>query len=269
MRTPRGHHTLGAILAAVAVVVAACAGDEARETAPPDDLDDAWRFSHGSGPDGEIPVADDDHRPTLTIDGSDWGGQVCNHYSTNADVDGTDVTLDGVVATEMACVNGGIMESEAAYLDAFARVEGVEVVAERLVLRGDEVELVYEREEPEPDTPLTGTTWQLESLVPGDGPDAAVSSAADPAELRFDGDGTMTASTGCRELAGPYHLDMEQLDLTEVGIDDAECDDDHLVDQDEHVEATLLSGTAIRFEIEGDRLELTAPTGRGLHYRAE
>lgn len=252
--------------AAVLLGAAACADVEPDTTAP-SSLEGDWVLEAGDGPSGPIDIVEG-HRPTLTIDGERWRGQVCNIYDTTVAIDGSTVSFDGVSRTEMACMNGGIMESEDAYLDAFGAVSSFEVADDGLRLVGQDVALDYQRVEPTPDVPLVGTTWQLESLVDGDQPDSGVTQAREAATFRLDEDGTLLASTGCRELTGPYRLEGDTLELGEVGSDDVTCEDAHLVGQDSHVEATLLADQPVRASVDGDRLELVAPSGRALHYRA-
>lgn len=256
--------------AAVLAVLAGCAGDGspgAADGPDPQALDGDWILTEGSGADGEIPIPDDTS-PTLTIDGDDWGGQACNHYGATVDVSGNEVQVGETFQTDMACMPQELMEAEAAYLTAFQQVTSVEVVDDQLVLRGEDVELVYAAVEAEADAGLTGTSWQLESLVHGDGPDGAVSQAMEPVELHLDDDGHVDAATGCRAIGGPYHLDGDRLDLTEAASDGHECEDDALADQDAHILEVLLDRDGVTYTIEGSRLELTSSDGLGLHYRA-
>jgi heat shock protein HslJ len=103
-----------------------------------------WVLRSGSGPGGPIELVDG-HVPTLTVDGEEWGGSVCNHYGATVSSAGDgQVRVGDLFQTEMACLADGAMEAEAAYLEAFAAVTGYERGEDRLVLRGPDVELVYD-----------------------------------------------------------------------------------------------------------------------------
>jgi heat shock protein HslJ len=103
-----------------------------------------WVLQHGWGPDEAVPVLAD-HPITLVIEADRWSGKApCNTYTAVATVDEGRVTLPPAIATTlMACLDDGVMEAERAYLDAFARVDGLLRAGDRLVLRGPGVELVY------------------------------------------------------------------------------------------------------------------------------
>jgi heat shock protein HslJ len=152
------------LLIAVALLLAGCAGlgpGAGEDTGPPDG---DWELADGTGPDGPIELVEG-HVPTLTIDGEDWGGTVCNSYGATVRVDGAELTVTELMHTEMACTPDEAMRSEAAYFDALQGAETYDVSTGMLVLRGPEVELVFDPVEPEPDADLEGTAWRLEAIV--------------------------------------------------------------------------------------------------------
>jgi heat shock protein HslJ len=255
--------TLTRLVAALALVLAACgdAGTGAAEGSGTPDGE--WVLVEGVGPSGPIERVEG-HVPTLTIDGEDWGGTVCNHYSAAVVIDGDEVTVEGVGGTEMACLADGAMESEAAYYAALSQVERYRRADDRLELEGPDVELVYDAVVPEPDAELEGTTWRLDALVEGGGPDGSVSSVLEEPTLELAG-GQVTGDTGCNQFGGSYELEGErlrvgQLDQTLIGCDEA------LSAQETHVIGVLQADPTVR--IEGPTLVLTAEDERGLIYRA-
>jgi heat shock protein HslJ len=231
------------------------------EGAGPPDGD--WVLADGTGPDGTIELVEG-HVPTLSIDGEDWGGTVCNSYGATVQVDGSELTITELMHTEMACMPDAAMRSEAAYFDAFQRAETYDASTGVLVLRGPEVELVYDPVEPEPDADLEGTAWRLESIVEGAGPDGSVSSVLGEPTLELDGD-RLGGDTGCNSFGGDYEIDGDrlrvgQIDQTLMGCDDA------MTAQERHVLGVLQSDPT--WVIAGPTLELEADDGRGLVYRA-
>jgi heat shock protein HslJ len=106
------------------------------------------------------------------------------------------------------------MASERAYLDAFRQVDRYEQDGDRLVLRGEGVELVFAKPAPEPEVALVDTTWVLTALIEGAGPDGAVSSVVGEPTLGFRTDGTFHAATGTEVAAT-----IDGASLTLVGED--------------------------------------------------
>jgi heat shock protein HslJ len=252
------------LLSVLALLLAGCGapGVGVGEGAAPPDGD--WVLADGTGPDGPIELVEG-HVPTLSIDGEDWGGTVCNSYGATVQVDGSELTITELMHTEMACMPDEAMRSEAAYLDAFQRAETYDASAGVLVLRGPEVELVYDPVEPEPDADLEGTTWRLDSIVEGAGPDGSVSSVLGEPTLELDGD-RLGGDTGCNSFGGDYELDGDrlrvgQIDQTLIGCDDA------LTSQERHVLGVLQSDPT--WAVAGPTLELQADDGRGLTYRTD
>jgi len=131
---------LALVLATLALV--ACGAQVSGPGDPPPRGE--YRLVEGHGPDGEIPLVED-APVTLTVDDEDWGGTAaCNQYGGTVTLDGDRLEVREVLQTEMACANGTVMRSERAYLDAFMTVDRFAHDGDRLVLHGDEVELVFE-----------------------------------------------------------------------------------------------------------------------------
>jgi heat shock protein HslJ len=250
------------LLLVLGLLLAGCGGPGPGAGEGADPPDGGWVLSDGSGPDGTIELVEG-HIPTLTIDGEDWGGTVCNSYGATVQVDGSDLTITELMYTEMACMPDEAMRSEAAYFDALQRVETYDVSTGMLVLRGPEVELIFDPVEPEPDADLEGTAWRLDAIVEGAGPDGSVSSVLGESTLEFDGE-RLGGHTGCNSFGGDYEVDGErlltgQIEQTLIGCDDA------LASQERHVLEVLQSDPA--WSIDGPTLELQADDGRGLIYR--
>lgn len=228
------------------------------------DYDGAWGLQSGHGPDGDIAVIEG--APiTLDIDGGSASGRAaCNYYGGDVTTDGSSFHLQGGSMTEMACEEA-IMEAEARYMAALMVADTISREEDTLSLTGPDAELVFEFLAPPPTASLTDTTWHLESLVHGRGPDGFVSSTY-PAELILHGDGKLEGSTGCRRLTGEWIEGGHTIDFTTFGAE-GNCPPD-LREQDDHVVGVL--GDGFTAEIEGNELTIYAARGTdGLTYSSD
>lgn len=129
------------VLMALALVGCGVDDDASQPVTEPDGR---WMLVEGEGPDGEIPLVEG-AEITLEVEGQDWSGTAaCNSYHATVEVEDGALTVHEVVHTEIACPQQGVMEAEAAYLDAFSRVEAFERGDDALELTGSGVRLVYE-----------------------------------------------------------------------------------------------------------------------------
>ena len=151
--TTRGPLRRGPLTGAVALLLAlaACAGptqpagEDDASRSDPAELDGAWELVSGVGPQGAVePV--ESHPVTLNVDGERWRGTAaCNDYDAVVTLQDDDLAMEGFAATEMACVEDGVMDSEAAYIAAFLEAEAWSLDDGRLLLEGPDTELVFHR----------------------------------------------------------------------------------------------------------------------------
>jgi heat shock protein HslJ len=254
-----------------AVLLAASCGRAADAPAPPGAApadrsahEGSWELVSGRGPDGAVPVLDR-HPITLEIDGSAANGRAaCNLYGGRVEVDGSSFTAAGMGGTDMGCAPD-VMESEARYHAALLAADRIEVAGDEMTLTGSGTELVFRRLPPVPTARLVGTTWKLESLIDGTGPDV-VAVAAAPADLTLSDDGTFSGSTGCRELTGSWSENGGEIFFDEMRADGT-CEES-LREQDSHVVGVLGDGFPV--EIEENTLTIDKPRmGKGLVYLAD
>jgi|GEM_PF-364967 len=277
----RGTAVRHQLLVVVALLLAACGG-AADPAGPVVDGDP------GASPEGSWVLVSatptiavpDTARVTLEVspEGDAWrvgGVAACNSYGGTVRTDGTTwAVADGFAVTEMGC-DGGLMDVERAYLDALLAVDAWQRTAgDELVLSGPDVELRFELLEALDPAALVGTTWLLDGLVSGTGPDGAVSSttpSADEATLRLAEDGTVEASTGCRTFTGTWVEPGDEVlldtfgqrdDSPNVGDDGTPTCDEAVLAQEDHVLSVL--GDGFRAEVDGRRLHLTSRDGLGL-----
>lgn len=229
----------------------------------PNTQEDVWLLVEGKGPEGRINASVDDI--VLEIAGNRVrGGAACNSYDGQAQIDGTRFRISDVAVTEVGCKKQ-LHRIDEAYFAALTAVDTIEREGRELTLRGSQTLLFYELVPPPPDAPLVGTSWQIDSLLYGQGPDGWVSSAT-PASLRLGDDGTMSGSTGCRPFTARWKEEGNEI-LVEEFLPSGNCEEPHDRDQDQHL--TSILGERFRFEIQGMRFEVLDEDGQvGAYYYA-
>jgi len=224
-------------------------------------LDGEWQLQAGTNQGKPIPIVAGS-RITLKIDGTQVGGSAaCNTYGGTIQINGDSIVISALSMTEMACQEN-LMAAEAAFLAALPGVTGAARDGNSLVLSGPQVELRFVLVPPLADVDLVGTTWILDSLITGE---AVSSTVGDRVTLTFSDDGTISASTGCREVTGGYTISDGQVQVTLDPYDAIGCAAPLDV-QDTHILDVLSDGFGV--SIDGDRLTLSVG-GKGLGYRAE
>lgn len=247
----------------VGSLLVAC-GSLGTPSPPPPSLavDGSWSLTAGRAPAGAVPIIED-HPITLTIRGSEVGGKAaCNHYGGRLALRGGRLALEDLSMTAMGC-EPEIATSEAAYLAALSEISAIARDGDSLLLRGEGIELRYERLADPPTADLVDTVWVLETLVIGD---VAASVSGDRATLELRTDGSLQGSTGCRSFDGQWVEQEGQILATRLTMTDEACPP-HLADQDAHVVTVV--GDGFVPTIEQDLLTLSDPGGSALVYRAE
>lgn len=249
-----------------ALILAGCgssavSGSPSRSLAAPDPVG-AWQLVSGTVDGGSLTLSED-HPITAVIDGSRISGRsACNEYGGRIEPVGGGAAIGELAGTDMACGPDEVMALEAAYLAALARVRSFEVVAGQLTMRGDGIDLRFDRQPEPPVAELVETTWSLETIFVGD---IASPPAGEPATLELRPDGTFSGGTGCRDFTGRWVVDGAQIDAPELRMGEMECPAE-LARQDSHVVSVI--GDGFVPSIEGDLLTLLDPGGVGLVYRA-
>jgi heat shock protein HslJ len=138
----------------------------------------------------------------------------CNSMGGDYRIDSGRLVFDGGWMTEMVCD-----EERAAQDDwLFRFLDAQPTIAQdgdKLTLTsGDVVIALLDAEVAEPDLPLTGTTWTVDTIVSGD----AASSVPDGAlaSLVFTDDGRVEVNTGCNTGGGTYEATNDTITVSEV-----------------------------------------------------
>jgi heat shock protein HslJ len=132
----------------------------------------------------------------------------CNSMSGSYALQGTRLTVEPLAMTDMGC-DRPLMEQDAWVAGLF---EGPVQFNGESVISGDTVLTLADRRDVSPDVPLVGTTWRLDGIGAGGGPDGSVSSVpADVrvATLRITANGRAEVFDGCNRGTGPAVVDED------------------------------------------------------------
>lgn len=219
-----------------------------------------WVLDEGTVDDRSIDVPDGS-RITLTPGQDDQvgGSSGCNGYGATVDIDGERVDFNITGGTDMGCASE-VMAAEKDYLEALPQVTHASSQDGTLHLSGPDVALTFELSEPVAIEDISGVEWRLESLVVGG---ERTPAQGEPASLVLAEDGTVSGSTGCRQLQGRYDTFGDQVNFPEFGAE-GECPPE-LQDQDSHIVTVL--GDGFRADLHGEDLRLTSDGNLGLVYR--
>ncbi|CCG05058.1 META domain-containing protein [Blastococcus saxobsidens] len=254
---------LVAVLLLAAALLTACGGGTGGPgVSGGPDLSGEWQLAEGTVDGAALPRPSGTTATLQFVAGEVRGVAFCNSYGASYRNGGTSLSVGEIGRTEMACAPD-VMAAEDAYLGALAAVDTAALDGEDLVLTGGGVELRFTPVAPVPVTELVGTRWALETLLDGE---TASSPVGETATLELFGDGTLTGSTGCRDLTGRFTIEGDVVRLTELSAGTDDCPAD-VAAQDGHVVTVL--GDGFQVSVDGDQLTLGDPDGRGLVYRAE
>jgi heat shock protein HslJ len=176
-------------------------------------------------------------------------------------VDGA-LRFEGGAMTEMGCDPPRHEQDD--WLAAFlSQNPSVLLEGSRLALTaGDTTIQLLDREEADPDRPLTGTRWRLDSIRTGD----LVASFGEgpPATLEIDDAGTVRITTGCNDGRGQVAIADGTLRFSELALTRKACADGW--GEVEQTVLAVLGADAVTYRIDAGSLWLDAGN-LGLGYR--
>lgn len=187
----------------------------------------------------------------------------CNHIGG-----GTRIERDRLVVGELETTNMGCdppRHDQDSWVAEFLRAgPAVHLSGNELVLEGAGIRIAFtDREVADPDRPLAGTVWTVDTLISGQ--TAASVPAGVRAFLSFAADGTVSGSGGCNQLGGRYTAQDGTITFTELGSTLMACTDDRGVVEGRVL--PVLNGT-VRYEIDAGHLTLTGTAGNALRLTA-
>ena len=202
----------------------------------------------------------------FVADGHRLGAQAgCNQMGGPASFEGEHLVVDDLATTEMGCDPPRHAQDD--WLARFLTSRpGWSRSGSTLTLDNGTTRIVLEdREVADPDRPLRGTKWVVDTIVDRD----TASSVPDGVEavIAFDNDNRFGGNTGCNGMGGNAIVDEAKSTITfsEVITTKMACDDDRM--RVERAVLATLEGD-ITYRIDADVLRLDGPGGHGLRLRA-
>ncbi len=183
----------------------------------------------------------------------------CN--SLGADKVSTDdgkLTVGTMGGTEMGC--DPVRHAQDEWLSTLLQDDpGWKLDADKLTLTRGTTELVLQdRETAEPDMPLDGTKWSLETVISGE--TASHSMGSEQAYFTISGE-RITGSTGCNSFQGIVSRTGDKLTFGELATTRKACAGEQAT-----LEKAILDGlkTEVTYSVESNRLKLRTADGSGL-----
>jgi heat shock protein HslJ len=203
-------------------------------------------------------------RLSFTDDGRLVASAGCNSMSGQAEVRDGRLVVAELAQTEMGCDPDRHAQDQwlAELLGSRPRFD---LVGDELTLTGESAGIrLQDRVVADPDRPLHGTRWVVDTVYDGD----AASSVPQGAEAHMTlGDGTFGGSTGCNQMGGDAATDegAGTITFSDVIATKIACGADKM--SLERAVLSVLDGV-VAYEIKADRLTLTHPSGNGLGLHA-
>jgi heat shock protein HslJ len=184
----------------------------------------------------------------------------CNTLSGNASVEDGRLRVENLGGTEMGC-EPELMDQDTWLADFLAAGPEVAGTGGGFALAGAGTEIRFVPVTQEPDLPLEGTTWVLETIQQGDvassgtiDPESPVAGGPRAPELRIAQD-EISGFDGCNMFRGPVEIDDGTLRAEELLSTKRACVDPAAT------ETARLLGELLRessYAVEGDRLTLSS-----------
>lgn len=131
---------------------------------------------------------------------------------------------------------------------------------EELTISSDDADLHFlDRDIALPDRELVDTTWVVEEVITGTGPEASVSPVQGETEVRFEEDGTFSFQL-CNSGQGDYSVEGDVIRFTNVISTQMACADSR-GDAEDALTAMIDTSDGAEVTIDGDRLSITGPGG--------
>jgi heat shock protein HslJ len=147
----------------------------------------------------------------------------CNTIGGTYRLQGDVLVFEGGGMTEMGCDDARHAQDD--WLVAFlASRPTLALEGDEMTLTGDGTVIAFlDREVAEPDLPLVGTTWTVDSIITGDAVSSVPGGAV--ATFAFAGDGRVEVATGCNTGSGRFEAtDAGELRFVDVAVTEMACD---------------------------------------------
>lgn len=193
----------------------------------------------------------------------------CNHLSAPYAWDGTTLVVTGMAGTEMGCDPARHAQDEW-LAELLTSRPALTVEGDSLTVSGKDVTVrLLDREVADPDRPLVGSRWVVDSIIDGE----TVSSVPGDEEAYFifestdSGGHQVSGNSGCNQFHGDVTVGEEAITFGRVGSTKMACSG--AAGALEQAVSTLFDGRPVAYTIEAQRLTLTNPDGKGISLVAE
>ena len=205
---------------------------------------------------GDLPIVENT-APTLVFgeDGQAGGNGSCNRFGGSYELKAGKLTFGPLSSTMMACLEAGVMEQEAAYLQALQSAAAYQVKDGQLLIldASGQVVLTFAPQ----DTSLEGKTWTLTAFNDGNNLVSLVIDTQINAEFK---DGNLSGQGGCNNYNGPFNQDGKKLSFGPLASTEMACGEPVGVMEQESAYLAALSKVA-SYAMEGNRLTLFDASG--------
>ncbi|WP_394823150.1 META domain-containing protein [Pendulispora albinea] len=160
----------------------------------------------------------------------------CNHMFETARIQGTQLVWPADRTDQHAGIGTTLIACHPDYAAQEDWVGKLLQAKPTIVLRGNELVITHgtteihllDRKVADPDRPLVGTRWTIESEISGRGPEASVGSVPDHgAYVVFTADHRFTGFSGCNGFSGKFAQPAPgKLEFSSFSITEKACDDD-------------------------------------------
>lgn len=201
----------------------------------------------------------------FTDDGQLVARAGCNILRHDVAVSGDQLEVTGGEGTAMGCDPPRHQQDAwlAGFLTGSPRWE---LDGDRLILTSGGTDLrLLDRRVADPDRPLAGTRWVVDTIFTGDVASSMIAGTEGAAWLEIAGD-TFTASSGCRDFHGSVSVGDAYLEFAETVQTDPQCAPE-LTEVDQAMQ-TILAARRVDFTVTADRLSLIHPDEVGLELSA-
>lgn len=209
-------------------------------------------------------VAGTQIRLSFNEDGTQIGAHAgCNHMGGPARIENGRLVVGDLAMTMMGC-DGGRNEQDSWIAKVLTDGPSVRLSGSELTLSRGTTEIrLLDRTVADPDRPLVGTRWVVDTVI--DGAVAGSTPQGAEASLVINPDGAFRGNSGCNQMGGNATLTPTTIKFSDVFTTKMACEPDRM-----RLEQAVLAvlRDAVTYRIDADALRLVHPSGAGLVLRA-
>jgi heat shock protein HslJ len=178
----------------------------------------------------------------------------CNTVTGTYQINDHKLALSDASVTEMGC-DEALMDQDEWLRTFFDSDPDITLHGDTLTLESKGIVLVFvDRETADPDRPLVGPKWTIDTLITADTA-STVPALGQPPTLSFSDDGSFTVMTDCNSGHGSYDSTAMALTFADVTFTESTCTDSESSTLSNHLSAVFADGPAV-YSIEAARLKI-------------